>query len=519
MTVQADDRRREYTATGLTNTFNGPMAYEADVVQVFTQAALTGSPIVLLNPSDYEVQRVGREGGTRIVLDSTPVAGTKILILRTMPFDQLVDITNQSAFNADVLERGLDLLAMQIQQLDDGSMQLVFDTDAGTFAWDAKGLRIINVGDPLLNQDAVNLRSLLVYVESVLSGGGVVGVTPQVFTWTGDGVTHDIPVPGADVSDAGMYDTYLEMVPSAGDFVGMIPGEDFFPVVHPDPLDSVLHFAVAPGAGIRGFSVLRGYARPWTGETPITTTAPEIIRINDNTLLVDGRNQNTLILSEANVPVTITIRVNTGDEELDWKDGQYFSVCQIGTGKVTLAIEGGGELLPPDDFLLETRAHNSIISASCVFASTDAWRASGDLLRVAVEPSRQVWELTDRSVLIGTNATTGTAKDSFIAPFDFKLDSIAMRGCYAGLAVAQAAGSLFTVDVNVNGTSILSTKLTFDNAEKTTLTAATPAVYDAAFVAANYVIPAAAEVTIDIDVVGTALAKGLRVYLVGVRAS
>lgn len=519
MTVQADDRRREYTATGLTNTFNGPMAYDADVIQVFTQAAADGSPIVLVDPSDYEVQRVGREGGTRIVLDSTPVAGTKILILRTLPFDQLVDITNQSAFNADVLERGLDLLAMQIQQLDDGSMQLVFDTGNGVFAWDARGFRIVNVGDGIGEMDAANMRTLWEYVEQVLGGGGVVGVTPLVFTFIGDGVITAIPIPGADVAEPSMYDTYIETAAGNGLWIGQRPGIDFGVTVDPlDTANSTMDFAVAPGNLVRGFSVLRGYARPYVGPTPITTVSPEIVFITTDTT-INGTYRNKIIEVNEPVNVTITFRENTGDPSLDFKVGDSVGLRQRGAGKIIVAAEGAGTIEPPDDFQNQTRAVGSLIGVTCMDPATSRFMSSNDLLRNAFTPNYEHILLVDRIALSGSNVAAAVLRANFVMPYDFQLRAIADRGCYANLMVAQASGAVLTVDVNVSGVSILSTKLTFDNTEKTTLTASTPAVYDAAFVTANRIIPAGAEVTFDLDSIGTAGARGLSLVLVGQRVA
>jgi hypothetical protein len=81
------------------------------------------------------------------------------------------------------------------------------------------------------------------------------------------------------------------------------------------------------------------------------------------------------------------------------------------------------------------------------------------------------------------------------------------------LTTAQASrASLLTVDVNQNGTSILSTKLTFDNSEKTTVLAfaqpviSTPTLTDDA------------EITIDIDQIGTSGAAGLKLTLIGTRS-
>jgi hypothetical protein len=104
----------------------------------------------------------------------------------------------------------------------------------------------------------------------------------------------------------------------------------------------------------------------------------------------------------------------------------------------------------------------------------------------------------------GTALTTGTAKITFRMPRAVTLTSVR-----ASLTTAQGSGSIFTVDINENGTSILSTKLTIDNTEKTSFTAATPPVISDAALADD------AEITIDIDQIGDGTAKGLKVMLIG----
>jgi hypothetical protein len=105
-----------------------------------------------------------------------------------------------------------------------------------------------------------------------------------------------------------------------------------------------------------------------------------------------------------------------------------------------------------------------------------------------------------------TALTTGTGKVTFRMPYAFTLSAVR-----ASLTAAQASGSIFTVDINEGGTSILSTKLTIDNTEKTSTTAATAAVISDTSLADD------AEMTIDIDQVGDGTAKGLKVVLIGTR--
>jgi hypothetical protein len=106
-----------------------------------------------------------------------------------------------------------------------------------------------------------------------------------------------------------------------------------------------------------------------------------------------------------------------------------------------------------------------------------------------------------------TNLTIGTSKVTFRMPHAMTLTAVR-----ASLSTAQAAGTIFTIDINQNGVSVLGTKLTIDNNEKTSTTAATPATIVTSSLTDD------AEITIDIDQVGTALAKGLKITLIGTRA-
>ena len=106
-----------------------------------------------------------------------------------------------------------------------------------------------------------------------------------------------------------------------------------------------------------------------------------------------------------------------------------------------------------------------------------------------------------------TALTTGTAKVTFRMPYAMTLTSVR-----ASLSTAQASGSIFTVDINEGGSTILSTKLTIDNTEKTSTTAATAAVISDSALADD------AEITIDIDQIGDGTAKGLKVTLIGTRS-
>lgn len=103
-----------------------------------------------------------------------------------------------------------------------------------------------------------------------------------------------------------------------------------------------------------------------------------------------------------------------------------------------------------------------------------------------------------------TALTTGTAKVTFRMP-----RAVTLTAVRASLTTAQASGSILTIDINEAGTSILSTKLTIDNTETTSVSAATPAVISDPDLADD------ALMTIDIDQVGASGAAGLKVTLIG----
>jgi hypothetical protein len=103
-----------------------------------------------------------------------------------------------------------------------------------------------------------------------------------------------------------------------------------------------------------------------------------------------------------------------------------------------------------------------------------------------------------------TALTTGTAKVTFRTPY-----AMTLTGVKASVTTAPT-GAVLTVDINEGGVSILSTKLTIDATEKTSTTAAIPAVISDSSLAAD------AEITIDIDTVGSTIAgAGLKVTLLG----
>jgi hypothetical protein len=103
-----------------------------------------------------------------------------------------------------------------------------------------------------------------------------------------------------------------------------------------------------------------------------------------------------------------------------------------------------------------------------------------------------------------TAITTGTGKLTFRMPYKFQLSEVR-----ANLNTVSSSG-LPEFNVKEGGTTIFSTNLTIDASEKTSTTAATPAVLS------DYVLADDAEITVDIVTAGTG-AKGPKLTFIGRR--
>ena len=178
-------------------------------------------------------------------------------------------------------------------------------------------------------------------------------------------------------------------------------------------------------------------------------------------------------------------------------DGSLATFPTIPSGTVTSV-----GLSMPAAFSVANSPVTSSGTLTVTGAGTTAQYIRGDGTLAAI-PFELVVAASDET----TALTAGNNKITFRMP-----RAVTLTAVRASLTTAQASGNIFTVDINEAGTSILSTKLTIDNTEKTSTTAATPPVISDANLADD------AEMTIDIDQIGNGTATGLKVTLIGTRA-
>jgi len=194
----------------------------------------------------------------------------------------------------------------------------------------------------------------------------------------------------------------------------------------------------------------------------------------------------------------LTIERNNGTDIVQFKgDGTIL----LGTGKIRQGAAGtyewtlGGNSAT-DIFQIESFAGTTIAE----FKGDGTVEVGGN----AVVTSNQI--LFDRQIAcsdLTSDLTTGTSKAYFRATTAFTLTEVRAS------VLTAPTGSAITVDINKNGTTMLSTKLTIDATEKTSTTAATPAVISVSSVADDD------EITIDVNGVGSTIAgAGLIVTLI-----
>jgi len=184
----------------------------------------------------------------KVVLDSGATAGDQVRVRRrSAPNQNLVDFVNGSVLTESELDlayRHNRYLAEEIAELNDQSLQV----EAGGTEWDAKNLRIQNVGTPTATTDAVTKIYLDNKVAQVSSGATQ---PPLKWQFTGlSGANGTYTVTGAEVQGDTAYEVSID---------GLVkePGVDF--TVDPDTDTLTIVPTLSGGEDIvviqRGFGV------------------------------------------------------------------------------------------------------------------------------------------------------------------------------------------------------------------------------------------------------------------------
>lgn len=254
--------------------------------------------------------------------------------------------------------------------------------------------------------------------------------------------------------------------------------------------------------------------------------------VSDGTLSLTASSTNYVVVAIADGVISVSTASTNWDNDTD-----YVRVYKITTGTSTVSsvedhragpggVHGGGGGGGGGGGDASTNTATSVDGEVALFSGTGGKtlkRATGSGYPKLTSGVQSVQTAAQLATDLGTNVkslehiaiacsdettavTTGTAKATFRMPYAFTLTAVR-----ASVTTAPT-GSTLVIDINENGTTILSTKLSIDASEKTSTTAASAAVISDASLADD------AEITIDFDQVGSTIAgAGVKVYLIGTR--
>ena len=194
---------------------------------------------------------------TKVVLNSGASYGDIVRIRRrSQPDQNLVDFVNGSVLTESELDRAYRhnrYLAEEIGELNDQSLQI----EAGGLNWDAKGLRIKNVGQPVDVQDASTKTYVDTQISNTITGASV---EPPKFTFTGNGVDAVFTFsPGVELDGDTLYEVAID---------GHLEEPTVDYVIDADA--DTITFTTIPSNGANIVVIKRGYSVPVTGGVVMT---------------------------------------------------------------------------------------------------------------------------------------------------------------------------------------------------------------------------------------------------------
>ncbi|SOT39779.1 phage tail fiber domain-containing protein [Burkholderia cenocepacia] len=168
MTVASDVLDVTYNADGATVNFPIPFYFLRESDINVDLVAVDGAVSTLVRGTDFIVSGAGNPSGGVVTTSTAYSSGNKLHLYRIVPVTQETQYQQNDAFPAKTTEKALDKLTMIAQQVNSilaygnpslaRALLLGRNDINGQGAYRANGNRISNLGDPVLQQDATNVR-------------------------------------------------------------------------------------------------------------------------------------------------------------------------------------------------------------------------------------------------------------------------------------------------------------------------------------------------------------------------
>ncbi len=371
-------------------------------------------------------------------------------------------------------------------------------------------------------------RELALFVATAITGTGdrvmtspdgtnwTLRTSPADYEWRGVIWVPELGLFACAATNAGPVGDRIMTSPDGINWtLGVTPADNNWQKIAWSPELGLLVCVAATGTGNRVMT--SPDAVTWTARTnPVDNAWRDVVWSPELGLFVAVSSTGTLdrIMTSPD-GITWTTRASPSPEG-DWQSilwlkdfGRFVVVGSAGTDQVMVsptvlhpAVDLKANIADPT-FTGVPAAPTAAAGTNTTQLATTAYALAAANLKIG-KPFEMLIAVSDET----TALTTGTAKVTFRMPHKVTLTAVR-----ASVTTAPT-GAVLTVDINEAGVSILSTKLTIDATEKTSTTAAAAAVISDASLADD------AEMTVDIDTVGSTIAgAGLKVLLIGTYAS
>jgi hypothetical protein len=257
----------------------------------------------------------------------------------------------------------------------------------------------------------------------------------------------------------------------------------------------------AEGAGTLTIASAGSLESIGTQLTEEKTMATIFVRDTDIHVAVGafGTSGGGHVIEDEGTPLTQRTKLNFVGAGVAVTDdsGDDASVVTINGTSYTAATFG--------DFIVALAAKATPIDADSIVISDSA--DSGDAKEVTLAQFKAAYIPKIFQFAASHETTPITAGDDKIklrVPYAMTVTEVR-----ASLSTAQASGSTFTVDIEKNGTTILSTLITIDNGDTTSEGATTPPVVSVTSIADDD------EITVNVDQIGNGTAAGLKIAIIG----
>ncbi len=466
MTVQTTECRVDYAGDGSSTSFAVPWQFflTTDLV-VILRAEDDGTEDEQEIATDYTV--AGGEGSTgAVTFLSAPSSAVTVSILRDTARLQSTDYVDYDAFPAESHERALDRLTFQTQEL---------------ALADLRAIRVQRSD----RTDGLVLPPAEQRAERVLA-----------FDAQGDVTVLDVD----GLGNLSLSETYINSVVNAA-------LQDILPIgsiiLWAGSVASIpAGWALCNGSGgtpdLRGRFVIGAggaYGVNATGGAASATTSSDGAHDHGGAAGGTALTVEQLPPHKHSMGTDFVRQVGSG--------GVISGIGTFATGASETQNAGSGQT--HDHTIASGGAHDHTVAtvppyyALCYIMRVGALPGGGG--DWVVKPEVLQFAASDET----TEIDAGTGVITLRMPYAMTLQEVR-----ASLGTASTSGAV-TIDINQGGASILSTKLTIDQGEKTSTTAAAPAVIS------TIALTDDAEITVDIDGAG-ADAAGLKIVLIGVRA-